>query len=99
MIDGTYQFNSKTPLGKQKGTIEIATDGPVAAATINAAGKSKHLTGTLDGNKATFAAEVKLPFPFGKLKFNIDGEVVGEELLARVSTKRFKFNVTGTKVA
>lgn len=100
MLDGMYAVQAKTPLGTRKGTIVLTTQDPTCLfADLTVAGKTKRLVGTLDGDLVTFAGGVKLPFPFGELKYSLSGTVTGDDLVGVCKTKRFSFDVLGTRMA
>ena len=99
MIDGTYDVKAKTPLGKRGGNLVLKTEGDRCDAALTIAGKTKHLSGTLNGDVVTFTGNVHLPFPIGKVDYVLDGTVVGDELKGVCRTKKFKFDVMGTRVS
>lgn len=99
MIDGTYTVRAKTPLGKQKGTLAITTEGDRCHALLKLGDKTKALEGPLSGNNATFNGMVKLPFPIGKTDFTIDGTVDGDKLKGVCHTKKFHFDIEGERIA
>lgn len=99
MIDGTYDVSAKTPLGKKKGTIVLAADGDVCNAKLTIMGKTKDLKGSIAGEEVTFEGNVSLPFPIGKVDYVLTGTVEGDDLSGVCKTKKFKFDVNGTRVA
>ena len=99
MIDGTYEFEAKTPLGKKEGTLVAVGNGDVCEADLTMLGETKHLKGSLDGNTATFTGSVNLPFPIGKVDYTLVGTVEGDELKAKLTSKKFNFDIFGHRVA
>ena len=99
MIDGTYDVKAKTPLGKKKGTLILTTNGETCEADLTIAGKTKHLTGTLEGETVTFTGSVHLPFPLGNVEYTLSGTVTEDTLSGTCRTKKFSFDVEGTRVA
>ena len=97
MVDGTYDVFAKTPLRKKSVQRVVATDGDSCGADVVMGDRRQHLDGTLDENHATFTGEVKLPFPLGKVAFTIDGSIVGDTLKGVCRTKKFSFDITGTR--
>ena len=97
MIDGTYDVEAKTPMGKKSGTLVLATEGDVCTADLTIAGKTKRLLGSLDGEDVTFTGSVHLPFPVGNVDFTLTGTVVGDELSGVCRAKKFSFDVHGTR--
>lgn len=98
MIDGTYNVKAKTPLGSREGTIVLVTDGSTCVADLTIAGKTAHLTGVLEGETVTFDGTVKMPFPIGKVDYTLSGTVEGDELKGVCRTKKFSFDVLGSRV-
>lgn len=98
MIDGTYTVEAKTPLGKRGGSLVLSTEGNACTADLTIAGKTKRLEGTIEGDEVTFEGSVHLPFPIGNQNFVLSGTVNGDELVGVCRTKKFKFDVHGTRV-
>ncbi len=98
MIDGTYTVGAKTPLGKKGGQLVLVTEGDACHADLTIAGKTKRLEGTISGEDVTFTGSVHLPFPIGNQDFVLTGTVKGDELTGVCRTKKFKFDVSGTRV-
>lgn len=99
MLDGMYEVIAKTPLGKKKGEILMVTQGDQCVADLTVAGKTKRLTGTVEGEVVTFTGSVNMPFPFGKQEFTLSGTVNGDNLTGECRTKKFHFGVSGTRIA
>jgi len=99
MIDGTYNVEAKTPLGKKDGTLVLVTEGDTCKAELSVAGKTAHMQGRMDGENVTFEGELKLPFPLGKVKYTLVGTVEGDILHGTCKTKKFSFDVNGTRVS
>lgn len=97
MIDGTYTVEAKTPLGKRGGQLVMTTEGDVCTADLSIAGKTKRLLGTLDGENVTFEGKIHLPFPIGNVNWTLTGTVEGDELKGVCRTKKFSFDVHGTR--
>lgn len=100
MIDGNYNVEARTPLGAKKGTLVLTTEGEVCKAELTIAGKTAHLQGTLgDAGLVTFEGSIKLPFPIGKVAYTLDGTVEGDTLKGVCRTKKFSFDVNGTRIS
>lgn len=99
MIDGKYEVIAKTPLGRKKGVLVLASEGNVCKATLTAARQTVHLVGSIDGNKGTFKGEVKLPFPFGKVGYVLTGTIEGDSLQGVCRTKKFSSEISGKRVS
>ena len=98
MIDGTYNIEFNTPLGRKNGTVVLRTEGDVVFADIDAPiiGK-RHGEGRVDGN--TFAAEgsekIKLA---GKINYNLKGEISGDDLYIDIQSNKGAFKLQGTRI-
>lgn len=99
MIDGIYEVKARTPLGKRRGTVVLIANGGVCDADLFIGKKSKHLQGIFDGEFVMFEGAVKMPRPFGKVKYQLVGTVEGDVLFGILSTKKFKFEVNGNRVS
>ena len=99
MLDGTYNVKAKTPLGKKNGTLVLVTEENTCKAELHIASKTAHLEGTIEGETVAFDGEVKLPFPLGKVKYTLVGTVEGDTLHGTCKTKKFSFDVDGTRVS
>lgn len=100
MIDGLYDVVARTPLGAKKGKLVLATEADTCTAELTVAGKTAHLQGTVDEqDMVTFTGDVKMPFPFGRVGFELVGTVEGDELSGTCRTKKFSFEVCGTRVS
>lgn len=98
MIDGTYDIKAKTPLGKKKGSLVLVTSGDVCDADVSVGKKAKHLRGSIQDSIVSFEGTVKLHKPFGELDYVLTGAVEGDELKGVCTTKKFKFDIIGTRV-
>lgn len=99
MVDGTYAVEGRTPLGKKKGTLVLATDGGTCTADLDMAGRSKRFEGAVDGDHVSFSGSLKLPFPLGLVNYELECDVVGDELTGTCRSKKFSFAVKGTRTA
>lgn len=99
MIDGTYDVKARTPLGKRAGQLVMVTNGATCDADLSVAGKTKRLQGTIDGKVVVFEGSVHLPFPIGDVAYTLSGTVEGDVLSGTCRTKKFSFDVEGTRVA
>ncbi len=99
MLDGTYEVKARTPLGKKRGTVVLTSNGNVCDAELHIGKKSKQLQGVFDGEFVMFEGSVKMPRPFGKVEYQLVGTVEGDVLFGILSTKKFKFEVNGSRVS
>lgn len=77
----------------------LATEGNECHADLSIIGKTKHLVGTIDGQEVTFEGSINMPFPIGKTNFTLTGTVEGDVLTGVCKTKKFSFDVNGTRVS
>lgn len=99
MIDGMYDVRAKTPLGKKAGKLELATDGDKCTADLEIRNKTRRLEGTVCDGMVTFEGSVRLPFPIGSQDFVLEGMVDGDRLSGVCRTKKFSFDVEGTRAS
>ena len=98
MLDGAYEVKAKTPLGKKKGPVIMVTERDVCLAELTVAGKSKRLLGHIDEGYVTFEGAVHVPV-YGDLNYDLTGTVRDDNLEGVCRTKKFSFEVRGTRIA
>ena len=99
MIDGTYDIKAKTPLGKKSGRLVLTTNDTQCEASLEMLNKKTRSMGTVDGDNLVFTGTVNLPFPLGKVNYELTGTVKGDDLEGVFKSKKFTFDVTGIRVA
>jgi hypothetical protein len=75
-LDGSWTINVTTPMGLQTGTVELTSEGSTLTGNTTNSGETVEITeGTVDGDSATWKADVTKPFPM-TLTFNVtvDGD-------------------------
>jgi len=96
-VDGTYNTEMTTPMGKQTGTVTIKSAGNTVSGTFKSSRGNADFTGTLDGANATWQQTV--PSPMGgtlTLTFKVTAD--GEKLSGNVQLGQFgNAPITGTK--
>lgn len=82
-IDGRWQIEAQTPMGKQVSTLEIATDGGEASgALVGPDGKTTTIQdGKVEGSSVSF--KVHLPAPM-KMTLKIDLDFDGDNLTGKI---------------
>ena len=97
-VDGKWEIVINSPLGAQKASLEIKTDGTVLTGTQQAAQGSGPLeNGKVDGNALTWSAKITNPMP---LTLDFAGTVDGDKLSGSVKAGAFgSFPFTGSRSA
>jgi hypothetical protein len=77
-FDGTWNLNVTTPMGRQQGTADLSTDGGTLSGSTTNNGETVEIyEGTVDGDSATFKADVTKPFPMTlTFKVALDGDSI-----------------------
>ena len=73
LIDGTYHCEIDTPMGKQKASVALKTDGNTLTGMADTPMGKKGFTGTVEGN--CVAWQIEVTSPIGKIKFEFTGVV------------------------
>ncbi len=69
-LDGKWNFEIASPMGAQKGTLDLKVEGGKVTGTQGSAQGSIAVDGKADGDHATWSADVTTPMPM-KLEFDI----------------------------
>jgi len=96
-VDGKWEIVINSPLGAQKATLDIATDGTALTGTQQAAQGSGPLeNGKVDGNNVAWSAKISSPMP---LTLDFIGTVNGDKLSGSVKAGAFgSFPFNGNRV-
>ena len=96
-VDGIYNLEIDTPMGKQEAKLTIKTAGNKLTGTMeNSMGKND-IAGTVKGNDVSWGME--LNSPMGDLKLEFTGKVTGVEITGEVKIGSFGTSrFTGRKV-
>ena len=96
-VDGKWEIVINSPLGAQKATLDIATDGTALTGTQQAAQGSGPLeNGKVDGNALSWSAKISSPMP---LTLDFTGTVDGDKLAGSVKAGSFgSFPFSGNRV-
>lgn len=98
MIDGTYNVTVKTPIGMNRGSLKLATEGDSVKASLSLIGMGNlHSTGKVDGDTFTMQGNMRM-FTFGHLAYNIKGQVEGRKLHAIAETSHGTLSIQGTRI-
>lgn len=91
--DGVWKTVTNTPMGEQKATMTLATDGDVLTGTLaGAQGTITIKDGKVDGDKLTWKADIESPMPM-TLSFSatVDGDAIsGNVALGAFGNAAFK---------
>jgi hypothetical protein len=94
--DGTWNLSMQTPLGDRKATLTLASAG--GALTGKLTGEEGNTTdiyeGKLDGNSASWKADIKSPMP---LTLSFTSTVDGDNMAGNVSAVVGSWPFSGTK--
>ena len=94
-VDGTYDVTVKSPLGDQKSTLTVKSDGNTFTGTNSGAMGSSDVSGEVNGNTLTWKQQMTVPMPMTlDMSITIDGDSVS----GTVGAGAFgSFPVTGTR--
>ncbi|HJX03261.1 MAG TPA: hypothetical protein VJ488_01740 [Dehalococcoidia bacterium] len=98
-IDGTWDTSVSTPMGAQKGTLVLKTDGnALSGSSTTSFGTSNFTGGKVDGNNIEFTVESSTPF--GPAKFEFKCKVDGDNMTGETTMQPMgmKSSLTGTRV-
>ena len=96
-IDGKWEIVINSPLGAQKATLDLKTDGASLTGSQQAAQGSGPLeNGKVDGNAVSWSAKITSPMP---MTLDFAGTVDGDTLAGSVKAGSFgSFPFTRTRV-
>ena len=80
--DGSWTITTKSPMGSQEGTLNLATDGGALTGTMSGPqGDIEIQDGTADGDKLTWKAEVTSPMAITlEVEATVDGDSISGSL-------------------
>ena len=96
-VDGIYNLEVDTPMGKQEAKLTIKTAGNKLTGTMeNSMGKND-IAGAVKGNDVSW--DMELNSPMGNMKLEFSGKVTGVEITGEVKIGSFGTSrFTGRKV-
>ncbi|MBY0284765.1 MAG: hypothetical protein K2W81_12490 [Sphingomonas sp.] len=97
-VDGTWETVVKSPLGDQKSTITVKSDGNSWTGTSSGQMGSVEITdGTLDGNTLNWTMAMTVPMP---MTLTCSATVDGDTITGSIGAGAFgSFPMTGSRVA
>ena len=94
-IDGNWDVVVKSPLGDQKLTLSITTDGNGFTGTGSGAMGSADISGEVSGNTLTWKQQVSVPMP---MTLDMTATVEGDAMTGSVGAGAFgSFPLNGTR--
>jgi hypothetical protein len=96
-VDGTYDVTVKSPLGDQKSTLTVKSDGATFTGTNAGAMGSDPVSGEVSGNTLTWKQSITVPMP---MTLDMTATVEGDSISGTVGAGAFgSFPLTGTRTA
>ncbi len=96
-VDGTYDVVVKSPLGDQKSTLTVKSDGATFTGTNAGAMGSNDISGDVNGNTLTWKQQMTVPMP---MTLDMSVTVDGDAVTGTVGAGAFgSFPLSGTRVA
>ncbi|MDE0420894.1 MAG: hypothetical protein OXK76_08400 [Gammaproteobacteria bacterium] len=97
-LDGTWETVTNTPMGQQKATVTLQTDGGSLSGTMSSAqGTVDIKDGSVDGNTGAWKVSITSPMPM-TLEFSATAD--GDEISGNVKLGAFgSASFTGTRAS
>lgn len=96
-VDGTYEVTVKSPLGDQKSTLTVKSDGSTFTGTNSGAMGSMDVSGEVNGNTLTWKQSMTVPMP---MTLDMTANVEGDSITGTVGAGAFgSFPMNGTRTA
>lgn len=97
-VDGSWEILVKTPLGEQKGTLTVKSDGGnFTGNLVGTMGSADISDGTIDGNALHWTMAITVPMP---LTLDSTATVDGDAITGSVGAGAFgSFPLSGSRVA
>jgi len=86
-VDGTYNIEIDTPMGKQESKLTLKTDGTALTGSMDSPMGSMDFTGTVNGDELSWSMEINSPM--GNMKLDYKGKVAGDEISGEVKAGDF----------
>lgn len=94
-VDGTYEVTVKSPLGDQKSTLTVKSDGATFTGTNAGAMGSSDISGEVDGDTLTWKQQMTVPMP---MTLDMTATVDGDSITGSVGAGAFgSFPLAGTR--
>jgi hypothetical protein len=86
-VDGTYQIEVDTPMGKMEEKLIFKTKGSVLTGKVESQMGSYDFTGKVNGNQFNWDSEIE--GPMGKMQLTFTGKVTGDAISGEVKAGSF----------
>lgn len=87
-VDGTYDTEMTTPMGKQTGKLTLKSSGNVLSGSLaSSQGTVNFDGGKVDGNNVAFSVNIR--GPMGPMKLDYSGKVEGDNISGTVKLGQF----------
>ena len=87
-IDGTYNIEIDTPMGRQSAKLTLKTDGNSLSGTMESSfGANEFSGGTVTGDEVAWSMDIK--GPMGEMKLEYQGTVTGNDIAGEVKAGNF----------
>lgn len=94
-VDGTYDCTIKSPMGDQKTTLTIKSDGSSFTGTNGGAMGTADVSGEVNGNTLTWKQQITVPMP---MTLDCQATVDGDSIQGSVGAGAFgSFPLSGTR--
>lgn len=95
-VDGSWDCVVKSPLGDQKMTVTVKTEGSTWSGTVSGAMGASDISGEADGEKISWKQQMTVPMP---MTLDIQATASGDTLTGTVGAGAFgSFPLNGTRV-
>lgn len=96
-VDGSWDCTVKSPLGDQKLTLTVNSDGGSFSGTASGAMGSSDVTGTVEGNTIKWQQQMTVPMP---MTLDCTATVDGDSISGQVQAGAFgSFPLSGSRSA
>ena len=86
-VDGTWNVTTNTPMGAQKGTVTLTTDGDKLTGNMSGAQGSLDIeSGAVNGNDVSWKVDISQPMP---MTLEFSGSVDGDSISGNVKLGGF----------
>ena len=86
-IDGTYNIEVDSPMGKQEFKLTMKTAGDKLNGTMESPMGNNDFTGTVKGNEVSWPMEIASPM--GNMKLELNGKVTDDDITGVVKVGSF----------
>ena len=95
-VDGSWDTVAHTPMGDQKATLTVNSDGDSFTGTYAGAMGTTDVNGKVDGDKLSWAVDITVPMP---MTLTIEATVDGDSIKGSVTAGAFgSFPMEGNRV-